>query len=289
MSLISSDYSGKSLVISGQTWSVLKEQATMLVRSGFLPDSIRTPEQALAIAIKGHEVGMPIMQAFSHIHVIKGKPTISAEGMLYLVYKHCPSAVIEFDTTNEYCAIKAARSNNHLLTEFKFTMDDARRAQLLSNPSWTKYPRAMLKARAISEMARTIFADAIGGISYTHEELGADVNEDGEIITIEHTETKQEAAETDGTGFQMSSANSSAPSPKDNPNPTRPVYDKTNPKHKLWLEHTLKIEGIHDPEDILLIETQTIGKTSDEIKQLVHAFKETIALRTEDWEENENE
>ena len=69
-------------------------------------------------------------------------------------------------------------------TTFEFSMEDAKRAELLANPSWKKYPKNMLFARCFSDMARTLFPDAIGGISYTPEELGAVVDIDGQVIDV---------------------------------------------------------------------------------------------------------
>lgn len=155
---------------------VYKEQADALLKSGFLPVAIKTPEQALAIIIKGREVGLPAMQAFAQINVIGGKPTISAEGMNYLIRKHHPRARISIlKRTDSVCEIKAQRHSDESPVVFSFTMEDAKRAELLANPSWKKYPKAMLFARAFSEMARTLFPDAIGGLSYTPEEMGADI------------------------------------------------------------------------------------------------------------------
>lgn len=171
-----------ALVISGSTYETMKDQAETLVKSGFLPASIKTPEQAIAIAIKGNEVGFPMMQSFSHINIIGGKPTISAEGMNFLIRKNCPQAKIDFlERTSERCKIKASRPGSEPC-EFEFSMDDAKRAQLLANPSWQKYPKNMIFARCFSDMARTMFADCIGGISYTPEELGAIVDIDGVIV-----------------------------------------------------------------------------------------------------------
>lgn len=172
------------LVVQGSTYEAMKEQAITLVKSGFLPTSIKTPEAAMAIAIKGVEVGMPMMQSFSHINVIGGKPCISAEGMNFLIKKNCPAAKIDIvKRDHESCKISASRPGS-TVTVFEFTMEDAKRAELLANPSWKKYPKNMLFARCFSDMARTLFPDCIGGISYTPEELGAQVDGDGQVIDI---------------------------------------------------------------------------------------------------------
>lgn len=49
----------------------------------------------------------------------------------------------------------------------------------------------MLWARCITIIGRTVFPDCLSGISYTPEELGAEVNEDGEIISIPGDDKKE--------------------------------------------------------------------------------------------------
>jgi hypothetical protein len=47
----------------------------------------------------------------------------------------------------------------------------AKNAGLGTGDNWKKYPRAMLLARATSELCRLKFADIVGGLSYTPDEL----------------------------------------------------------------------------------------------------------------------
>jgi hypothetical protein len=165
-------------------WNLIKDQATVIVSSGFLPQSIKTPAQAIAIAVKGRELGIPMMQAFAHIHIIQGKPAISSELMLALIFRNVPGAVVDYiETSNTSCTIEAKRPGGKKAT-FKFTMEDAQKAQLLSKGPWISYPGAMLRARTIAIMARALFPDAIMGCSYTPEELDAEVDEDGSVIDV---------------------------------------------------------------------------------------------------------
>jgi hypothetical protein len=188
------------LLPSKAVWTHWKAQGQELIKSGFLPDAIKTPEQFLAIVLKGRECGVPPMQACSHINIIKGKPTMSAELMLSQILKNCPTAKIWFPVRSDECVevrcIRAGRENS-----FRYSIQDAKRAGLLNKSSWQMYPRAMLHARVVSEMARSVFPDCINGISYTPEELGAEVNDDGEVVTVEATtETKtQKLAATPST------------------------------------------------------------------------------------------
>jgi hypothetical protein len=183
----------QSIDVAPQTWGVMREQASALLKSGFLPSAIKSPEQAVAIMLKGREIGIPAMQSLAQINVIQGKPTISAELMLALIYRAFPAAKITFKKLdNESCVIEACRPGGEPQT-FSFSMDDAKAASLTSKDNWKKYARAMLRSRAVSEMARSLFPDAIAGCSYTPEELGAEVDDDGSVISItpETSEPKQ--------------------------------------------------------------------------------------------------
>ena len=52
-------------------------------------------------------------------------------------------------------------------------MKDAQQAGLAGRGAWKTYPRAMLLARATSEICRQIFSDCIMGLSYTPEEASS--------------------------------------------------------------------------------------------------------------------
>lgn len=165
-------------------FQTMKELGKMAVGSGFLPNSINTPEKAVIIMLKGRELGIPPMQAFSSIAVVNGKPTMSAELMLSMIYRNIPGAIVDFkETTATVCRIKAKRPQGSA-TEFSFTMEDAKRANLTGKGPWVTYPAAMLRARCISAMARAMFPDALSGVVYTPEELGAEIDDEGDVITV---------------------------------------------------------------------------------------------------------
>jgi len=176
----------QSSIPAASEWEYMKDQAKTLVASGLLPRAIRTPEAAIVIMLKGKELGIPAMHAFSHIHVIEGKPTMSAELMLTMILSKCPDARVQYvQNDGEACLIEASRKAMGK-TIFGFSKSDAAGAGLMQKDNWKKYTRAMLRARATSEMARSMFPDALCGVSYTPEEIGGEVEvtESGEIIVI---------------------------------------------------------------------------------------------------------
>ncbi len=165
-------------------FQTMKELAKIALLSGFLPTSIKSSEQAIIIMLKGRELSIPPMQAFSSIAVVNGKPTMSAELMLSMIYRNIPGSVVNFIKTDEVeCVIEAKRPGGKE-TIFSFSMVDAKRANLDGKGPWKTYPTAMLRARCISAMARAVFPDALSGVVYTAEELGANVTDDGEIISV---------------------------------------------------------------------------------------------------------
>lgn len=167
-----------SLIPEPQEFQTMKELSAMAFKSGLLPAGIKSAEAAMIIMLKGRELGIPAMQAFSHIHIINGKPTMSAELMLTQIYKCLPKAIINFVISDDkICKIEAQRPNGNK-TEWSFTIDEAKKAELLTKEPWRKYTSAMLRARAITIMARAIFPDCLNGVSYTAEELGADIDLD---------------------------------------------------------------------------------------------------------------
>lgn len=166
-------------------WDLLLKQSHALLQSGLLPQSLKKPEQVIVVILKGRELNIPPMQALEHIHVINGKPSISAELMLAQILKLHPRTKIKYvELTNTRCAMEVTRDGMEAST-FSFSIEDATTAGLLKNPSWQKYPRAMCRSRCISEMARSLFPDALAGVSYTPEELGAEVDDAGAIINVE--------------------------------------------------------------------------------------------------------
>jgi hypothetical protein len=81
---------------------------------------------------------------------------------------------VQGDSTQATCVI-VRRDDPEFAFSATFTMNDARLAKLVPgkpDSNWAKYPRAMLKARAISECAREACPDVLAGVSYTPEELG---------------------------------------------------------------------------------------------------------------------
>lgn len=167
-----------------------------LIKSGMLPRDIKTEEQAAVIILKGRELGMPMMESFALINVIQGKPTVAPQGMLGLINRSRQMEDISVVDDGEKCTVTMKRRGRNPHSE-SFSMKDANMMQttegwgenkktipLAQKYNWRQMPTVMRKWRAVAACARVVFPDVIGGM-YTPEEMGADVDEDGEIVTVE--------------------------------------------------------------------------------------------------------
>jgi hypothetical protein len=157
-----------------------------LVASGLLPTTIKKPEAAAAIILKGRELGIPAMQAFSHIHVIQGKPTCSSELMLALLARGGVTWDWISDGSQGSAEIVFRRAGFGEATG-RYTIAEARTAKLTAKDTWKNFESNMLRARAISNGARMIGPDLLSGMSYTPEEMGVEVDEDEKPYTPEYT------------------------------------------------------------------------------------------------------
>lgn len=161
-----------------QTLAERSQLANALAKSGMIPQ--KTPEAALAVMLKGFELGIAPMQAFASIHLISGKPTLSADLMVAIAVQRAGVRLRVVEQTPQKCVIVFSRPGWTDYTS-SFTIEEARAAELLSNPSWKKYPRAMLAARCKANGSRMIAPDVLAGM-YTPEEMDAPVSEEGEVL-----------------------------------------------------------------------------------------------------------
>lgn len=141
----------------------------LLIKGGMTPDSVKSPEACLSIILMGQELGFSPLQALQSFAHIKGKVAPYAAALQAVaVNKGGRFTVLE--STDSSITIKAERASNKWSDTVTFTMADATKAGLTGNPSWTKYPKQMMYARATTILARRGWPDAIGGLK-TNDEI----------------------------------------------------------------------------------------------------------------------
>jgi hypothetical protein len=157
----------------GKTLDVVLRKAEILLKSGMLPKELNTKEKIAVLMMKAKELNMPALEAISHLYVVNQKVAIDSSGMLALILRSGLAKKIHFesDGTSAWCEME--RKDGVISFKYTFTIEDAKRAGLLSKESWQKYTKELLVARAISGCARKVFPDVVGGL-YTVEELGGE-------------------------------------------------------------------------------------------------------------------
>ena len=147
--------------------------AERINRSSMVPSSYRGKPLDLAVALLfGAEIGLPPMATMNRVVVVEGKPALDAQGIVAVV--RAAGHSISGETSSEKATVRGKRRDTGDEMSVTFTMEDARRAGLASKAVWKAYPTSMLWARALSQLARMLFADCLMGFSYVPEEADFD-------------------------------------------------------------------------------------------------------------------
>ena len=179
-----------------QSMDDLERAAKAMSASGFFPDS-KSAAQAVVKVLAGRELGFGAFASMTGVAVIQGKPVIGANLLAAAVKQTGKYNYRVIEHTTEVCRIKFLEGNQEVGTS-SFTMDDAKAAGLATKDNWKKYPRNMLFARAIANGQKWYAPDVFNGVTvYTPDEMGANVDDEGNIIEAEVTQpmTYEQAAE----------------------------------------------------------------------------------------------
>lgn len=161
------------------------DYARALAESGMLPAQYRRQPANLLYALEyAGSLGLHPMAAITGVHVIEGKPSASSALISALVRRAGHKLRVTGNDQEAVAQIIRADDPDWKF-EARWDLDRAKRAGLLGKKVWQQYPAAMLKARAITEVARDACEEALSGMHYTPEELGANVGEDGEPMDAE--------------------------------------------------------------------------------------------------------
>lgn len=150
------------------------ELASQVAGTEFVPVAIRQKPAAITAAILfGRELDMPPMQSLSQVHIIEGRPSLSAEQMRAMVLAAGHEIAYDLSVPMQVTATGrrwygGARGWGSP-TAVTWNIAMAERAALLGKNNWKRHPRQMLEARATAELCRLIFADVTHGLPTTEE------------------------------------------------------------------------------------------------------------------------
>ena len=150
------------------TWRLAKA----IYASGLAPTSFKNEQAILVAILMGCELGLGPMQAIQSIAVINGRPSIYGDTALALVRQSglLENYAQEFSGEGESkVAIVKIKRKGESPQEFRFSVADAKRAQLWGKNVWAQYPDRMLMFRARGFALRDCFGDVLRGFRTSEE------------------------------------------------------------------------------------------------------------------------
>jgi hypothetical protein len=220
--------------------------AQKIANTPFVPTAFRgKPEAVFAAILYGDELGLGPMQSLNSIHVIEGKPSMSPELMRALVARAGHRLDVKL-ASNDKVVLWGKRADNGSEATVEWSMKDAQQAGLAGRGAWKTYPRAMLLARATSEICRQIFSDCIMGLSYTPEEASS-------IAGVEWTDAPVEPVLT-----------AAPPTTAPNAEPQQVVVEADwveDPPYEPTLDWTEEFPGA-EIQDAMIVEQKPVVKST---------------------------
>lgn len=249
-----------------------QEYAKALSVSNLLPPEYRgNPGNVLYAVEFGRSIGVDPIVAITEVHIIKGKPSSSAGLVSALVRKagHRMRTWVERDDNGRLVrAVSTIHRHDDPDFEFRSEWDIPRAVTaglLKQNENYGKYPEGMLVARSQTEVARMACKEALCGLGYTPEELGAQVNEDGSVVVT----TAPVRANQPGRTVRDAVAPPAEPPtvwpapPADEPPPAPPVESSERmisaPQQKK-MAALMRENGITDRDSALAYVIEVIGR-----------------------------
>jgi len=171
--------------LTPQTWEMIAAVGPAMHRSRLF--GVTSPEAAMAIMLKGHELGLGLTASFEFVQVVEGKPALSPRGALAIIQSSPLCAGLKIEDIRDAqgkpqaCRVWMKRTNGFEYT-VEWSMAEAIAAGVVKPGSvWEKYPANMLRWRAVGFCADVVFPDVIGGMKRA-DELGADLTANGDVI-----------------------------------------------------------------------------------------------------------
>jgi hypothetical protein len=168
----------------------IERAASAMSKSGYFTDA-KDLAQAVTKILAGREMGFGPFASMTGIYIIQGRPSIGANLMASAVKASGRYNYKVAEMTDDACEIIFFEQGKEC-GRSRFTSADAKKA---GTKNMSAFPRNMLFARAMSNGCRWYCPDVfLGAPTYTPEELGANVNEAGEVIDVIPTITTPEPA-----------------------------------------------------------------------------------------------
>lgn len=155
----------KALAIVPKSLAEVQTMADVFAKSGLLPEALRGKAADVAVQIiTGQEIGLAPMAAIRGVHIVAGKPILSADTMVALALGSglCEyfSCVEETPTQVTYETKRKGSPNPQRVT---WSDEDTKAAGLQLKDNWRMHKKQMRRARAKAILARDVYPDVLAG------------------------------------------------------------------------------------------------------------------------------
>ena len=180
-------------------WTEQERMAKAIAKCGFF--GLKDETQVLALMAVAQAEGRHPASVAKDYHIIQNRPALKADAMLAR-FQSAGGTVQWTKYTDDVVTGLFSHPQGGTL-EVSWTLAQAKAIGLATKDNWRLYPRAMLRARVISEGIRSVYPGVIVG-EYTPEEVG-DFKEvkASEIIDIPPAQQMELAAEIDAEGIPI--------------------------------------------------------------------------------------
>lgn len=156
----------KSLAVVPRTLPEVQSMAEILAQSSLLPKELtgKVPDVVVQI-LAGAELGLSPMASIRGVHIVQGKPILSADTMVALVLASgsCEYFQVESETDTAVtyvCQRRGAPSPQR----YTWTDEDTKLAGLNTKDNWRLHKKQMRRARCKAILARDSFPDVLAGV-----------------------------------------------------------------------------------------------------------------------------
>jgi hypothetical protein len=154
------------LAIQQPSISELEQMANHFVKSGLF--GIRKIEEAVSLMIIAQAEGRHPGTVAAEYHIIQGRPALKADAILARFQS--AGGKVEWSEYTDECVSGTFSHPAGGSLKVDWDMTRAKAAGLGGKDNWKKYPRQMLRARAISDGVRGVYPAVLQGF-YTPEEV----------------------------------------------------------------------------------------------------------------------
>jgi hypothetical protein len=204
------------LAVRATSIDELKEQVRLIETTDFVPKALRGNKHAiLACVLYGREIGLQPMESLAEIHMIDGRPSLSAKGKLKRAREagHSITGGVE----GGVATVIGKRADNGDTMTVTFSLDEAKAAGLLSKTNWQRHEQDMLWARAVSRLCRSLFDDIPGVLMLDPDEA--------EITPEEYVDAQVGQAFTPPTETSVGEDDTQPTGDSDTSSPATPVEE----------------------------------------------------------------